>query len=66
MNGNTPNATLLPRFAPMLIGYARVSKNNGDQGTAAQAKALKAADRKKIFEKKLPVFVEERGAAHGS
>ena len=39
-------------MSPTLIGYARVSKNNGDQDTAAQAKALKAAGCKKIFEER--------------
>jgi DNA invertase Pin-like site-specific DNA recombinase len=34
----------------MLIGYARVSKNNGDQDPAAQVKALKAAGCKKVFQ----------------
>jgi DNA invertase Pin-like site-specific DNA recombinase len=34
----------------MLIGYARVSKNNGDQDPAAQVKALKAAGCRKVFQ----------------
>ena len=36
----------------MLLGYARVSKSDDSQDTAAQVSALKSADCKRVFEDK--------------